>query len=203
MEHALHRKFVLHLVNVVRIIVRLVEESRQVIGLFAAENVATRILKFVATIRVDRKGHILCAARHAAPREIFVLVVNVLVNKIILKYTILIITYMKNKKLLILSVVGVVILFVFMALIISQFNSNKSTKPSPDPLVDNNGEQAAPFEPEFLTPEEKQSFNIPADFKAQAIKRGDNGEVMVYKLIRSDSDVVDPAKIGPISPRTK
>jgi len=110
---------------------------------------------------------------------------------------------MKNKKLLILSVVGVIILFVFIALIISQFNSNKSTKPSPDPLVDNNSEQAAPFEPEFLTPEEKQSFNIPADFKAQTIKRGDNGEIMVYKLIRSDSDVVDPAKISPISPRVK
>ena len=110
---------------------------------------------------------------------------------------------MKNKKLLILSVVGVVVLLVFVILLVSQFNSNKSNKPSPGTLVDNNGEQAVPFEPEFLTPEEKQSFNIPAEFKAQAIKRGDNGEVMVYKLIRSDSDVVDPAKIGPISPRAQ
>jgi len=110
---------------------------------------------------------------------------------------------MKNKKLLILLSGGVIILLAFMVLIMAQFNSNKSKKPSSDPLVDNKGEQAVPFQPEFLTPEEKQSFNIPNDFKAQAIKRGDNGEVMVYKLIRSDSDVVDPAKIGPISPRSK
>lgn len=58
--------------------------------------------------------------------------------------------------------------------------------------------------PEFLTDEEKDSFGLPSEVKAQALNRDSNGKISVYKIIKSDSDIVlDPAAIGPISPHQK
>ena len=58
--------------------------------------------------------------------------------------------------------------------------------------------------PDFLSEEEKDGFGLPAEAKVQSLKRDENGQVMVYKIIRSDSDIIlDPAGIAPISPRQK
>lgn len=59
----------------------------------------------------------------------------------------------------------------------------------------------ATFKADFLSAEEKKSFDLVTDLKVQAIKRDEQGEVMVYKIIRDDKDITDPANIKPISPR--
>jgi uncharacterized protein YneF (UPF0154 family) len=59
------------------------------------------------------------------------------------------------------------------------------------------------FVPEFMSTEEKTKLQIPVETKIQAVTRDANGDVKVYRIIRNDSDVIDPAKVGPISPRMK
>lgn len=43
--------------------------------------------------------------------------------------------------------------------------------------------------PEFMDTQEKASLSLPEDSKIQVLKRNDNGEVSVYKVIREDIDV--------------
>ncbi len=50
--------------------------------------------------------------------------------------------------------------------------------------------------PEFLTIEEKNKLNIPVDLKIQAVTRNQAGELMVYKVIKNDQDIVNPTKIN-------
>jgi hypothetical protein len=58
--------------------------------------------------------------------------------------------------------------------------------------------------PEFLSTAEKEKFGLPSEAQVQSLKRDAAGQVLVYKIIRSDQDiVVDPAKITPLSPRQK
>lgn len=44
-------------------------------------------------------------------------------------------------------------------------------------------------EPEYLTEEEKSSLNIDANLNIQVLERGENGEVLAYKIIKSDEDI--------------
>lgn len=54
---------------------------------------------------------------------------------------------------------------------------------------------------EFLSTEEKASLGISQDYKIQALGRNEAGELIVYKIINSDEDIVpDPSSINPISP---
>lgn len=108
---------------------------------------------------------------------------------------------MKNKKLLILSVVGIIVLLIIISLIIRQVNLKKRITINTDNQT--SGDQVSNFKPDFLGAEEKKALNIPDDSRVQALKRNSQGEVMVYKIIRTDSDITDPAKVGPISPRLK
>ncbi|MFA5753752.1 MAG: hypothetical protein WC905_00100 [Patescibacteria group bacterium] len=56
--------------------------------------------------------------------------------------------------------------------------------------------------PDFLNDKEKASLDLSSDAKVQSLRRDDNGEVMIYKIIYDDSDIVaDPANMPPISPR--
>ncbi len=105
---------------------------------------------------------------------------------------------MKNKKstILIMAAVGLIIILVVVILAVKRAEQNKLDK-------EVKVEPAEVFKPEFLTAEEKQALNIPAESTAQALKRNAQGEIMVYKLIKNESEAVDPAKVKPISPRTK
>ncbi len=105
---------------------------------------------------------------------------------------------MKNKKSLIsiLLVLGLIILLAIIILAWKQLSANKTNK-------ELNNMSTSTFQADFLKPEEKQALNIPADLKVQALKRDADGSVMVYKIIRNDSEAVDPAKIAPISPRAR
>jgi len=105
---------------------------------------------------------------------------------------------MKNKKptILIMAAAGLIIILAVVILVVKQAQKNK---------LDNEVkvEPTEVFKPEFLTAEEKQALNIPAELTAQALKRNAQGGIMVYKLIRDEGEAVNPAKVKPISPRTK
>ena len=101
---------------------------------------------------------------------------------------------MKDKKIyIIVASLAVLLLIVVLAFII--FPIRKS-KPLPlAPVV---------YQPEFLNVNEKQALGLPADSKIQALGRDSAGGVTVYKIIKSDSDIVsNPSKVGSISPRQK
>ena len=101
---------------------------------------------------------------------------------------------MKNKK-TILLISGGIILIIVVALVIWQVYFKKS-KTQPINIVPT-------FKADFLQADEKQKLGISADLKIQALSRDTKGEVMTYKVIKKDSDVVDPTKLGSISPRVK
>ncbi len=103
---------------------------------------------------------------------------------------------MKNKKILILLGIGALILLLVIALIIKQLRYNNS-------IVAETNKPAENFQADFLSASEKQNLSLTTDLKVQALKRNAQGDVMVYKIIRNESDVIDPATIKPISPRTR
>lgn len=103
---------------------------------------------------------------------------------------------MKNKKIVILVCVGVLVLLIVLALIFNQSRQNKATE-----VPVNNVAQV--FRADYLSEAEKQKLEIPNNTKVQALKRNTQGEVMVYKIIRTDKDIVNPNDIAPLSPRAR
>ncbi len=58
--------------------------------------------------------------------------------------------------------------------------------------------------PSFLTVVQKQKLGISTQLKVQALKRNARGQLMVYRIIKSNSDIIyNPSKIAPILPVTK
>jgi len=58
--------------------------------------------------------------------------------------------------------------------------------------------------PEFLNVAEKDKFGLPADAKVQSLNKDEAGNILVYKIIYSDNDIIaDPSAVAPISPRQK
>lgn len=45
------------------------------------------------------------------------------------------------------------------------------------------------YEPEFMNVNEKSGFGLSEDSKIQVLKRGDGGNIEVYKIIREEGDV--------------
>jgi len=103
---------------------------------------------------------------------------------------------MKNKKIIILVGAGVLVLLFAASLIIRQNRQNNIVETQVTQPVEN-------FQADFLSPAEKQNLNITTDLKVQALKRNAQGEVMVYKIIRNDKDIINPEKVKPISPRSR
>ncbi|MFZ4631968.1 MAG: hypothetical protein ACOYL8_02020 [Patescibacteria group bacterium] len=101
----------------------------------------------------------------------------------------------KKKIIIIGSVALIIILIIVFSIVIYQ--KNKS--------AENNGATKTEkiFTPDFLSTEEKTKLEIPTEVKIQAMARDKNGKVTVYKVIKGTSDVEDPAKVEPISPRSK
>ena len=86
---------------------------------------------------------------------------------------------MKKKQILIIAILVLVVAAIIFALL---FNNRKEIMP------DNGNENI--YQPEFMTLEEKESFSLPEESKIQVLKRSEDGGVSVYRIIRSDSDVV-------------
>lgn len=99
---------------------------------------------------------------------------------------------MNKKKLIIVSLLGILLLI----LVIFLINWTKDSKNSPN-------EPEKVFVPEYLNSEEKQSLGIPEEAKIQVINRDNNGKVSIYKVVESDNQVVNPEEVSPLSPRTE
>jgi hypothetical protein len=101
---------------------------------------------------------------------------------------------MKSKKLIIGITVAVIIL---VTLVVVLLLNNKSGGGKLGIFGSKNA--AAP---DFLNDKEKTNLNLLPSTKVQSLQRDENGEVMVYKIIYEDADIVaDPANMPPISPR--
>ncbi|MFA5024364.1 MAG: hypothetical protein WC523_05375 [Patescibacteria group bacterium] len=103
---------------------------------------------------------------------------------------------MKNKKIIIISALILLAIIVFLLIIFL----NKEMKSK---TVDREKTTSStPFKVEFLSNQEKTQLGIPTDLKIQSLKRGPKNELVAYKIIKNDADIItDLSQIGPISPR--
>ena len=95
---------------------------------------------------------------------------------------------MKNKKIIIFAgilIFGAILVVIFLL-------TNKKTEEILTPIA--NQPSIANFQPEFISLEEKQQKNLLPEDKIQAVKRGANGELMIYKIIKTDQDIYYPSK---------
>jgi predicted permease len=99
----------------------------------------------------------------------------------------------KKKIIIIASSFLALLLIIFLIIFLVKKNGTKSN---------NNTNVPKSFTPNFLTVAEKTKLGIPVDAKIEAITRDQKGEVTVYKVIKNDSDIVDPAQVKPISSRS-
>lgn len=100
-----------------------------------------------------------------------------------------------NKKNLI--IIGFVVLILVIALILAITNRQKTEKEQAG--IPTAGETTGP---QFMTSAEKADLRVSDDIKAQVLNRDASGTPTVYKIIKTDSDVVtDVSKIESISPR--
>lgn len=103
---------------------------------------------------------------------------------------------LNNKKNIIIA--GLLILILIIALILALTNR----QPSKGNQNSSQGIDASLPAPQFMTAEEKTSFKLDGNVKAQVLMRDASGTPTIYRLINSNADIVtDPSKIGSISPR--
>jgi len=82
-------------------------------------------------------------------------------------------------------------------LILAIMNWQKTEKGQTD--VPATGETTGP---QFMTSAEKANLLVSDDIRAQVLSRNASGAPAVYKVIKTDADIIiDSAKIAPISPR--
>lgn len=94
--------------------------------------------------------------------------------------------------------------FIILLIVVFIFLYSRQTKITAELLNNNNENNNNRNLPtmEFLTDSEKTEFNLPMDAKAQVLGRDEAGAVSVYKIIRSDADLVDMNReVEPLSPR--
>jgi uncharacterized protein YpmS len=104
---------------------------------------------------------------------------------------------LNNKKTIIITLIILLILIVLLVVVLIIGNNRKNNgeyNPSKYGYSEN-------FAPSFLSEEEKNNLKIPVNSKIQVMTRDESGEVVVYKVINNDSDIVDPVTVEPISPR--
>lgn len=99
-----------------------------------------------------------------------------------------------DKKKIIIIVSSAAVLLAAMIIIMFLIKKNRESVPT-------DGNAVKIFTPDFLSVDEKTKLGIPEEIKIQAMTRNENGEVTVYKIIKNDSDIINPAEVKPISPR--
>jgi len=104
----------------------------------------------------------------------------------------------KDKKILL--VIGLAAVILITAVILAIVSRQKMIANTNN--QDNNATPTgtAMLNPEFLTASEKASLGVSGDINAQVVSRDASGTPAVYKIIKNDSDIVDPAKVPPINP---
>ncbi|MFA5163589.1 MAG: hypothetical protein WC441_03615 [Patescibacteria group bacterium] len=85
-----------------------------------------------------------------------------------------------NKKKIILLVLALLILIAVLSWVFVRINKG----------ANNNQAPAQSFKVEYMTAAEKAAKNLDPNTRAQVIQRDSGNNVIVYKLIRKDSDVV-------------
>ena len=103
----------------------------------------------------------------------------------------------KNKKLVIISIIAAIIIIggLIFWLVSKNIHNNSAPKQA------NPNSSALPA-PQFLNNAEKLQLGLPPETRVQSLKQDASGAVTVYKIIKTDQDIVaDPSKIGSISPR--
>lgn len=100
---------------------------------------------------------------------------------------------MKKKQIIIISSIVLVVAIV----IVYIMSTNKVEYISLDNY------QSTSYEPEFMSEQEKIDKGLPEDSRIQVLKRNEDGESTVYKVIRDEADVVtDLDSVSqPIDPR--
>lgn len=96
-----------------------------------------------------------------------------------------------NKKTAFIILAAVILVAIIILLIIFQAKRHSRITPA---------ETTATFTPVFLSTEEKQDMKIPDDLKVQVLNRDSNGEVMTYKIIKTETDVVAPGTLKSFRP---
>ena len=100
----------------------------------------------------------------------------------------------KKQKIIGLSFLGL-LLIISLSLIIFDLRSTAK-------LADNQNRSA--LKPVFLTNVEKTALNINPETKIQVIKKDTAGNLMLYKVIKNDADIVtDLKKLEPNPPQKK
>ena len=95
----------------------------------------------------------------------------------------------KNQKIIGLVLLAIVIVLVAVLLIYKNKTVNKNTS-APTTVL----------KPVFLDDKEKTDLNIKPETKVQAIKRNAAGQVMLYKVINNDTDIITNLnQIKPVS----
>lgn len=102
---------------------------------------------------------------------------------------------MKNKLIFILISLAIVAL-VIIGWLIWRRVSGQATN-TPNEVVSS----GSLHRPEFMTAQEKAKFELADDSRVQVISRDEEGQISVYKIIKSEEEVVlDPSQLPPISP---
>ena len=94
----------------------------------------------------------------------------------------------KRKKIIFL--IALALVFIVSGLFLLIKNNQKTTN--------NNSAISTEFSPEFLTNKEKEGFMIDPSIKAQVMSRDADGKIKVYRIINSDSDIINPKEVSPI-----
>lgn len=103
-----------------------------------------------------------------------------------------------NKKKIIISLVilvSVVCLLIVLWLTVGQ----KDQVNNSETVVD----QRANFTAEFLSKDEKKSLGISPELEIQVLRRSENGEVKVYKIISDNEEPINPDVIDFLRPEVK
>ncbi len=97
----------------------------------------------------------------------------------------------KKQKLIIISSLAALLIVVIVLIITTNRGDDQGYWPDADQ-----------YTPEFMSAEEKYMFDLSEDTQVQVLKREESGMVEVYKVIRSEDDIIhDLDSIKPIDPR--
>ena len=87
----------------------------------------------------------------------------------------------KKKYIIVLSVVVLILVVISLSVFLLKSTIKKE-----------NTSASKKFTPEFLSTAELNSFRIATSTKVEVIKRDQAGKVIIYRIIRSDDDIVNP-----------
>lgn len=99
-----------------------------------------------------------------------------------------------NKKKIIIIISAIIVLLLITLAIMFLVKKNESETNIKSGSTDK-------FTPDMLNVEEKTRLGIPTEMKIQAMMRDEKGTVTIYKIIKTDSDIIDPKKVESINPR--